>query len=94
MKKNLIDFTEKNINAVKIYDQLRPCCDNVMRFGDRVLVAQANYRGEFEGAVYGFVENPDECWCPSESELILLKVANQTFEDAGHAIEWCIKNAH
>ena len=76
------------------YDRLRPCYDSIMQFGDRVLVAQMNWNGMLEGAVYGFVEDPEEGWSPIECRLELLKISDETYTDAGHAIEWCIKNAH
>lgn len=68
--------------------------DSIMQFGNRVLVAQMNWNGMLEGAVYGFVEDPEEGWSPIECRLELLKISDETYTDAGHAIEWCIKNAH
>ena len=68
--------------------------DSIMQFGDRVLVAQMNWNGMLEGAVYGFVEDPEEGWSPIECRLELLKISDETYTDAGHAIEWCIKNTH
>ena len=68
--------------------------DGNMQCGDRVLVAQMNWNGMLEGAVYGFVEDPEEGWSPIECRLELLKISDETYTDAGHAIEWCIKNAH
>ena len=53
-----------------------------------------NWQGGTEAAVYGFVDDPGEWFSADECRLELLKVAKQTFVDAGHAIEWCIKNAH
>ena len=94
MKKHLIDFPENNISIESFYDRLRPCYDSIMQFGDRVLVAQMNWNGMLEGAVYGFVEDPEEGWAPIECRLELLKISDETYTDAGHAIEWCIKNAH
>lgn len=94
MKKHLINFPEDNISIESFYDQLRPCYDSIMQFGDRVLVAQMNWNGMLEGAVYGFVEDPEEGWSPIECRLELLKISEETYTDAGHAIEWCIKNAH
>lgn len=67
---------------------------NITDFGDRVLVAQMNWNGMLEGAVYGFVEDPEEGWSPIECRLELLKISDETYTDAGHVIEWCIKNAH
>ena len=94
MKKHLIDFPEDNISIESFYDRLRPCYDSIMQFSDRVLVAQMNWNGMLEGAVYGFVEDPEEGWSPIECRLELLKISDETYTDAGHAIEWCIKNAH
>lgn len=68
--------------------------DSIMQFSDRVLVAQMNWNGMLEGAVYGFVEDPEEGWSPIECRLELLKISDETYTDAGHAIEWCIRNAH
>ena len=94
MKKHLIDFPENNISIESFYDRLRPCYDSIMQFGDRVLVAQMNWNGMMEGAVYGFLEDPEEGLSPIECRLELLKISDETYTDAGHAIEWCIKNAH
>ena len=93
-EKHLINFPEDNISIESFYDRLRPCYDSIMQFGDRVLVAQMNWNGMLEGAVYGFVEDPEEGWSPIECRLELLKISDETYTDAGHAIEWCIKNAH
>lgn len=87
MKKHLIDFPENNISIESFYDRLRPCYDSIMQFGDRVLVAQMNWNGMLEGAVYGFVEDPEEGWSPIECRLELLKISDETYTDAGHAIE-------
>lgn len=93
MKKQWIDFP-KSICMESFSTRLRPCYDCMMRFGDRVLIAQMNWQGGTEAAVYGFVDAPEEWFSAEECRLELLKVARQTFVDAGHAIEWCIKNAH
>ena len=59
MKKNLIDFPENNISIESFYETLRPCYDAIMQYKDRVLVAKMNWNGMLEGAVYGFVEDPE-----------------------------------
>ena len=94
MKKPLIDFPENNISIESFYDRLRPCYDSIMQFGDRVLVAKMNWKGGVEAAVYGFIEDSKDGFSPIESRLELLKISDEAFTDAGHAIEWCIKNAH
>ena len=68
--------------------------DSIMQFGDRVLVAKTNWKGSVEAAVYGFAEDPKEGLSEIECRLGLLKISDETYADAGHAIEWCIKNAH
>ena len=68
--------------------------DSIMQFGDRVLVAKMNWKGGVEAAVYGFIEDSKDGFSPIESRLELLKISDEAFTDAGHAIEWCIKNAH
>ena len=94
MKKHLIDFPENSISIESYYDQLSPCYDSIMQFGDRVLVAKMNWKGGVEAAVYGFIEDSKDGFSPIESRLELLKISDEAFTDAGHAIEWCIKNAH
>nr|DAR31392.1 MAG TPA: Nucleotide modification associated domain 4 [Caudoviricetes sp.] len=93
MKKQWINFPKSTCMEI-FCGRLKPCHDSMMRFGDRVLIAQMNWQGETEAAVYGFVDDPEEDFSAEECRLELLKVARQTFADAGHAIEWCIKNAH
>lgn len=94
MKKHLINFPDNGISIEGFYDRLRPCYDSIMQYGDRVLVAQMNWKGSMEAAVYGFAEDPKEGFSEVECRLELLKVSDETYEDAGHAIEWCIQNAH
>ena len=94
MKKHLIDFPDNSISIENFHDRLTPSYDSILQFGDRVLVAQMNWKGAVEAAVYGFAEGSKEGFSPIECRLELLKVSDQTFTDAGHAIEWCIRNAH
>ena len=94
MKKHLNNFPEHSISIESYYDRLSPCYDSILQFGDRVLVAKTNWKGGVEAAVYGFAEDPKEGLSSIECRLELLKVSDETYEDAGHAIEWCIQNAH
>ena len=94
MKKHLINFPDNGISIEGFYDRLRLCYDSIMQYGDRVLVAQMNWNGDMEAAVYGFAEDPKEGFSEVECRLELLKISDETYEDAGHAIEWCIQNAH
>jgi hypothetical protein len=47
-----------------------------------------------EAAVYGFAEDPKEGLSSIECRLELLKISDEVYTDAGHAMEWCIRNAH
>ena len=65
-----------------------------LRFGGRVLLAGHYYNGRgkpsFFGAVYEFLSDDTGC----EAEIGIREVSGVEFEDAGHAIEWAIKNAN
>ena len=86
MKKHLNNFPEHSISIESYYDLLSPCNDSILQFGDRVLVAKTNWKGG--------VEDPKEGLSSIECRLELLKISDEVFSDAGHAIEWCIRNAH
>ena len=64
-----------------------------LRFGDKILLAGHYYNGRgkpsFFGAVYEFLTDDTGC----EAEIGIREVSGVEFEDAGHAIEWAIKNA-
>lgn len=65
-----------------------------LRFGDKILLAGHYYNGRgkpsFFGAVYEFLTDDTGC----EAEIGIREVSGVEFEDAGHAIEWAIKNAN
>ena len=84
---------EKGVDSARLAAVIREAMEERKK-GVQVLVAQMNWNGMLEGAVYGFVEDPEEGWSPIECRLELLKISDETYTDAGHAIEWCIKNAH
>lgn len=94
MKKHLNNFPEHSISIESYYDLLSPCNDSILQFGDRVLVAKTNWKGGVEAAVYGFAEDPKEGLSSIECRLELLKISDEVFSDAGHAIEWSIRNEH
>lgn len=94
MKKHLNNFPEHSISIESYNDLLNPCYDSILQFGDRVLVAKTNWKGGVEAAVYGFAEDPREGLSSIECRLELLKISDEVFTDAGHAMEWCIRNAH
>ena len=65
-----------------------------LRFGDKVIMAGHYYNGRgkpsYFGAVYEFLTEDTGC----EAEIGIREVSGVEFEDAGHAIEWAIKNAN
>ena len=62
----------------------------VLKFGNRVLVTDAHWKG-FTAAVYEFIESPEEAGVGDiECRLQLIRKADQTFPDGGHAIAWCM----
>ena len=54
-----------------------------------------NLRGRdvsFVAAVYEFIETPEECgFSDIECRLNLVEVAEELFEDGGHAMAWCMR---
>ena len=65
-----------------------------LRFGDKLIMAGHYYNGRgkpsYFGAVYEFLTDDTGC----EAEIGIREVSGVEFEDAGHAIEWAIKNAN
>ena len=65
----------------------------VLKYGDKVLVTDIAWKG-FAAAVYEFVEGPEEDELADiECRLNLLEMADEVFEDGGHAIAWCMEKA-
>lgn len=65
----------------------------VLKYGDKVLVTDIAWKG-FAAAVYEFVEGPEEDGLADiECRLNLLEMADEVFEDVGHAIAWCMEKA-
>ena len=65
----------------------------VLQYGEYAIVTDVNYKGWYIAAIYEFVENPGEDgFSAIECRINLVKVADETFVDGGHALEWAIKN--
>ena len=75
-------------------EDLEYCWSKTLRFGDKVIIAGHYYNGRgkpsYFGAVYEFLTDDTGC----EAEIGIREVSGVEFEDAGHAIEWAIKNAN
>lgn len=66
-------------------------CDAVVRYGDKVLVADLTCRG-YTAKIYEFVELPEDTGLGDiECRLIPWAEAEEKFTDGGHALEWCFK---
>jgi len=64
----------------------------VLKYNDHVLFTYCNWKGEFTGEVYEFIETPEETGLGDiECRLNCIKVSTEVFADGGHAIEWCLK---
>lgn len=89
MKKHLINF-EQTTTIENLSDNLCPGYDAVLTLGEKVLVARINYKGQYEAATYEFIDTPDDGFALIECRLNLCEVADETFEDNGHAIAWAM----
>lgn len=89
MKKHTIHFAQTT-TIEKLTDDLRPCYDAVLTLGDKVMVARSNYKGQYEAATYEFIDTPDDGFDAIECRLNLHEVADEVFEDNGHAIAWAM----
>ena len=64
----------------------------VLKYGDKVIVTDADWRGGFSAAIYEFIETPEETGLEEcECRLTTWKTSETNFEDNGHAIAWCIQ---
>ena len=65
----------------------------IVKYGDKVIVTDVSYRGEFIAAIYKFDRKAESMGSSYvESDITFLKASEKTFEDGGHAIEWALQN--
>lgn len=63
----------------------------VLKYNDRVFVADCHWKGGYYAEVYEFIETPEESGVSEiECRLSRICVADEHFPDNGHAIAWCI----
>lgn len=90
MKKHKIVFPQVT-NIETLDGSIARCYGAVLKYGDKVLVANMNWKGQYEAAIYEFVETPEETGLGDiECRLNLIDIANKTFKDGGHAMAWCM----
>ena len=63
----------------------------VLRFNDRVFVTDITHTGKFRASIYEFVDEPGVNFDEIECRLLLIDTSHKAFEDAGHAIAWCLR---
>ena len=93
MKKHEINFLQTT-TIEHLQEKIPSCYGAAVTFGEKVLVAMVNWRGQYEAATYEFVETPEETGLGDiECRLNLLEIADETFRDSGHAMAWALKAA-
>ena len=87
MKKN--EFKNYRFEASTTMEQLEMNSNSygaVLKYRNKVIFAAMNYKGEILAAIY---ESKD-AHLTIESRIELDEIADQTFEDNGHAVAWAI----
>ena len=93
MKKHEINFLQTT-TIEHLQEKIPSCYGAAVTFGEKVLVAMVNWRGQYEAATYEFVETSEETGLGDiECRLNLLEIADETFRDSGHAMAWALKAA-
>ena len=93
MKKHEINFLQTT-TIEHLQDQIPSCYGAAVTFGEKVLVTMVNWRGKYEAAIYEFIETPEETGLGDiECRLNLVEIADGTFPDGGHAMQWAIGRA-
>ena len=93
MKKHEINFLQTP-TIERLQAKLPGCYAGALTFGEKALVTMVNWRGQYEAAIYEFIETPEETGLGEiECRLNLVEIADETFKDGGHAMQWAIGRA-
>ena len=93
MEKHGINFLQTT-TIEHLQDKIPCCYGGALTFGEKVLVAIMNWRGQYGAAVYEFIETPEETGLGQiECRINLVEIAEDTFADGGHAMQWAISRA-
>ena len=93
MKKHEINFLQTT-TIEHLQDKIPCCYGGALTFGEKVLVTMMNWRGQYEAAIYEFIETPEETGLGAiECRINLMEVADEIFKDGGHAMQWAISRA-
>lgn len=63
--------------------------DSVIRFGDHVIYAYHDFKGEYTALIYEFIDEPGVEFDEIECRITLID-RKESFADGGHAIQWAI----
>ena len=93
MKKHEINFLQTT-TIEHLQDKIPCCYGGALTFGEKVLVTMMNWRGQYEAAIYEFIETLEETGLGAiECRVNLMEVADEIFKDGGHAMQWAISRA-
>ena len=93
MKNHEINFLQTT-TIEHLQDKIPCCYGGALTFGEKVLVTMMNWRGQYEAAIYEFIETPEETGLGAiECRINLVEVADEIFKDGGHAMQWAISRA-
>lgn len=93
MKKHEINFLQTT-TIEHLQDKIPCCYGGALTFGEKVLVTMMNWRGQYEAAIYEFIETLEETGLGAiECRINLMEVADEIFKDGGHAMQWAISRA-
>jgi hypothetical protein len=59
MKKHEINFLQTT-TIEHLQDKIPCCYGGALTFGEKALVTMVNWRGQYEAAIYEFIETPEE----------------------------------
>lgn len=92
-KKHQITFQQTD-TIEKLQDSIRPCYGAILQYQGMVLITNMNWKGQYEAAIYEFIETPEETgFGDIECRLNLVEISDETYEDSGHAIAWALQEA-
>ena len=64
----------------------------VVKYGDKVLVTDMHWQGDFTAEIYEFIEFPEDTGLGDiECRLTPWAVSEETFKDNGSALKWCFE---
>lgn len=85
-KKHLINFPVTT-TMEKLTGWFSPGYSAVLKYDEKVIAVQMNWKGGFEAAIYEFIETPEETGLGDiECRLNLVEILDKVYKDNGHAV--------